>query len=121
MDEDGAVEGWRSGVGRGRCKGGLRAEEEVATHAGAGVAGRKVRCVTVDVQGHVTGVVSNDGIRVCTAIVEEMGDSIHGGLGAVGLSGREGAEGDEEGVVDGSGVEEEGADDLLEEVNASGW
>ena len=48
---------------------------------------------------HVTGMVSKSDDGVGSGIVEEMGEGMHGGLGAISLSGSQGAKSYQHGVV----------------------
>jgi hypothetical protein len=50
---------------------GLAAKEMVAIGAGARLVSGEILCVTFNVEDHVTGVVSNDGVRVHGAIVSK--------------------------------------------------
>ena len=85
----------------------------IASCAGSCFGSGKVGGVGVDVEDHVAGDESDDGIGMGCAVVEELRESCHGSLGAVGLLGGKRADGGEEGRIDGSGVEEEGSEDFL--------
>ena len=88
------------------------AEEEETRGAGAGLGLGKVGSVSVVVEDHVTGEVLDDGIRMGGCVVEQVHDSVGGGLGGAGLLGGNGAQGDQHGVVDGPGIVEENSHDL---------
>ena len=75
----------------------------------------------MDVQGHVACVISDNGIGMSGTIIKEVGHGIESVCGGVGLGGGDGADGDKHGVVDGTGVEEEHSDKLLDVLNAGGW
>ena len=68
----------------------------------------------MDVEGHVAGGVSEDGIGMCGGVVEELSDGDGGCFCAFGLGGSEGAECDEHSGVNCAGKMEEDSDDLLE-------
>ena len=68
----------------------------------------------MDMEDHAAGVVAEGGIGMSGRVVEELGDRNGGGFGAVVLLGGERAESDEHGAVDGAGVVEEGANNVLE-------
>ena len=76
---------------------------------------REIRGVTVDVQNHATSVVSDFGIRMGCAVVEEMYECCNGVSGAFCLCCGKGVESVEHGCIDCPGIEEEFADDLLAE------
>ena len=122
VDVDGAVDGWRDGVGiwSGGCVGGEGAEEEIAAGTGAGLGFGEVGCVAVDVEDHVAGMVADGGVRMSGAVVEQLGDGARGGFGTVGLGAGEGAEGDEQSGVDGASVVEKSTDDFLKTGDAGG-
>lgn len=116
MDVYGAV-GWRwrcirswrfERIGEGR------AEEEVPSGTRACVLFGEVGSVAVDVEDHAACMVPECCVWMGGSIIEELGDGNGGGCGAVVLLRGEGAEGNEHGVVDGSGIVEEGSDDGLE-------
>ena len=114
---DGPV-GWGN-VGWGlRGIKGLGSEVEVAANTAASFGGGQVGGITVDVEGHVTGCVAEVCIGMCCGVVEESSEGNGSGIGAAGLGCSKGAEGDEHGGVDCTCVEEEGADDLLEALDA---
>lgn len=56
---------------------------------------------------------------MCEAVVEELCDSLSGGLCAFGLGGCNGAKGDKHGGVYIAGIVEQGAHNLLNVSNAS--
>jgi hypothetical protein len=62
---------------------------------------------------HVAGAIAEYGVRVGRTVVEELGDSEGGGLGALGLGGCECAKRDEHGRVHGAGVEKEDSNYFL--------
>ena len=69
---------------------------------------------------HVAGDKADDSIRVGGAIVEQVGDALHGGLGAMGLLGGKRADGREHGGVDGAGIKKERAEDFLDAFGVGG-
>lgn len=66
------------------------------------------------VEAHVAGWESNGGVGMSEPILKELSGSSGGCFGAPCLGGAEVTEGDEHGGVDGAGVIQEGADDLLD-------
>jgi len=70
---------------------------------------RKVGGVAFNMKDHVAGVIMYNCIGVCSAIVEEVGESIKCGGGAIGLLRGKGANGSEHGGVDGARIEEQSA------------
>jgi len=71
----------------------VRAQEGIASSMGVAFGSTEVGGIAVGPQDHVTGMVSNDGIGMCCTIIEEVCESLEGGLGAVGLLGGKGAKG----------------------------
>ena len=65
-------------------------------------------------QAHVALVEADGGVRMGCTVIEEVCGCACGGFGAFGLGCCEGAEGDEHGAIDGSGVIQEGANDFLD-------
>ncbi len=65
-DVDGAVEFDRIAVNRETAK------KEVATSAASCTGGGAIRCIVMDVEGHVQGTVSYDGVGVHQHVVEEL-------------------------------------------------
>ncbi len=94
------------------------AEVEVAPGSGAGFGLGQVGGITVYHEEHVTGMVTNGDGGVSGGVVQQMGKCFHCGLGAVGLCGSEGAEGDEHCVVDRPGIVQECAYNFLESEGA---
>ena len=92
----------------------MGAEEEYTCGTRASVLFGKIRRITVDVQLHITCVVSNDSIGVSGTIVQELCHCLDGGLSAVSLGGSQCAEGNEHGGVDCSSIIEECANDFLQ-------
>ena len=124
--EDGAV-GVYGTVERGRCVcgeelavgiGRAGTEEEVAGDAAASVAFREVGSVGMNVEDHAGAVVADDSIGVSGEVVEETGDLAVSVLGGLGLFCGDGTDGDESSGVNGTGVEEGGASDGLDSVDA---
>ena len=70
-------------------------------------------------QDHVAGMIANDGIRMCGTIVKQVCKCLHGGLGAVGLLGGQGAKGNKHGRVHSMGVVEQDTNDFLDMFAAS--
>ena len=70
---------------------------------------RKVGGAAFNVKDHVAGVITYNCIGVCSTIVEELGESVKGGGGAIGLLRGKGADGGEHGGVDGARIEEQSA------------
>ena len=60
---------------------GLVVKVEMATNTVACTTGVVVSCVAVEVQYHVTGIASDDGIRVGVTVIEEV---VHGALVSTG-------------------------------------
>jgi len=63
---------------------------------------------------YVAGVVVNDHIGMGGTVIEEVLEGLHGGLGAVGLLGGQGAEGHKHGWVHSTGIVEEDTNDFLD-------
>ena len=72
----------------------------------------------MDVEYHSGAVVSDDSVGMGGEVVEQAGDLLVSVLGGFCLFGGDGADGDEGGRVDGSGVEEGGAGDGLDAKDA---
>jgi hypothetical protein len=74
------------------------------------------------VEAYVTGVVASDGVGMGSAIVQENGEGLGGGLCYMGLGGCKGAEvaEGEKGGVDGTSVVPGRANDFLESCEARG-
>jgi hypothetical protein len=72
----------------------------------------------MDVEYHSGAVVSDDSVGMGGEVVEQAGDLLVSVLGGFCLLGGDGADGDEGGRVDGSGVEEGGAGDGLDAKDA---
>ena len=89
------------------------AEVVIAGDARTSFGCSEVGGVAMNVQHHVACVISDRGIRMGGAVVEELGQSLHGRCGAVGLLGGERADGWQHGGVDGAGIEEERSQDFL--------
>ena len=70
---------------------------------------RKVGGVAFNMKDHVAGVITYNCIGVCSAIVEELGESVKCGCGAVGLLRGKCSDGGEHGGVDGASIEEQSA------------
>ncbi len=79
MREDGAVEADGAAVDRHGPK------EEVATDSAAGVGRCEVACVGVDVEDHVGGVITDDGLWVGGHVIQEGIDPFHCLLGGLRL------------------------------------
>jgi len=92
------------------------AEEEMASGATAGLGSREVRRVAMQVEYHVAGNIADGGIGVGVGIVEEPDSGIIGAFGGIGLVGGNGSEGDQHGWIDGDGIVEEHANNLLDKV-----
>jgi len=58
--------------------------------------------------------VANDSIRVCGPIVKQVHECLHGGLGAGGLLGGQGAKRDKHGRIHSMGIVEEDTNDFLD-------
>jgi hypothetical protein len=115
-DEAGAVNGsiaWRLLSWGALRVGGIAAEEEMATNAAGSFGGGKIGAISVDVQDHLTGRVSNHGVGIGGRIIEELDDSLGGENGCGRLCGSDGAEGNEHSWINGEPIVEQGADDLL--------
>lgn len=89
------------------------AEVVIAGDARTSFGCSEVRGVAMYIQHHVARIVSDRGIGMGGAVVEELGESLHGCCGAVGLLGGERADGWQHGGVDGAGIEEERSQDFL--------
>ena len=89
----------------------------MATGAASGTGRGKVRGVAVDVYNHVTGGVSNGGVGVGIGVVEEPQGFIVGFFSGHRLLGREGANGNKHGGINGDGVTEDCANYMLHKVN----
>jgi hypothetical protein len=78
----------------------------------------QIGSVDVNVKDHVTGVDSDGCVRVSGGVVEELMGGASGLFGGVGLGGGDGAEGSAHGGVDGTGVIQEDAHDLLDAIRS---
>jgi hypothetical protein len=78
VDVDGAIERWGLGIwiGSGCQIGRKRAEKEGATGMRAGLGFRQVGGITVDMEDHSTGMVSEGGIGIGWTIVEGLGECL---------------------------------------------
>ena len=114
---DGSIERWVGGCG---VSGRLGTEEEETSSTSAGFGFGEVGCIAVNVEAHVTGMVTNGGIRVRGSVVEQVDCGFGGGFGALGLSGGEAAKGDKHGVVNGTGIVEENAHNLADPGGCGG-
>ena len=65
------------------------AEIVMATNATARFGHRQKGCVTIDVEDHAAGVVATCGVRMGSAIVEDLDDGFGSIFGSFGLSGGE--------------------------------
>ena len=70
--------------------------------AGGGLV--QVGGVTVDGQEHGAGGETSDGVGMGGCVVEQVGGRASSGMGAFGLGGRKGAEGDQHGGINVPGV-----------------
>ena len=87
----------------------------MATRAAARLGLCEIRCIAVDRQNHVAGVISEDRVRVGGNIVEEIQCLLHCARGRRGLVGSNSAERDQHGGVNGAGIVEECSCHLLDE------
>ena len=85
---------------------GLVAKEILATNAAASAGFGKVGGVNLEVQDHVTGAVSDGGVRVGRSIIEDTNGCVMGCLHCLRLLGRDGANGNEHGWVNRDSVVE---------------
>jgi hypothetical protein len=97
----------------------VAAKVEEATGSGAGFGFRQVGGVAVDTKEHATGMISESDGGVSGSIVEQVSESFHGCLGAISLGCCQGAKSYQHGVVESSGIVEEGAHNFLESEGAS--
>lgn len=67
---------------------------------------------------HIAGVISNSGIGMRGSVIEELDNAFNGFGGSGILLGREGVDGEQHGIIDGTGVEEESAEDFLDAMNS---
>ena len=81
---------------------------------------RNIGDVTVDMEDHVIGRISDSRDRMGDGIVEEPEDLIIGLLGGLGLLGGDRYEGGKHDRVDVNGVVQKGPDDLLNEGDGLG-
>ena len=109
ISQDGSIE-------RGSIR--VISEVVVATNSGVGFGAAEVGGISVDAVDHLAGLVADDSIRMGGSVVEELDSGLGSGLSAMGLFRAEFVEGNQHGVVHGTAVEEEGADDLLEALDA---
>ena len=68
----------------------------------------------MDIEDHVRSVVANFGIRMYGHVIKELVDTITRLFGGCALLGHNGRERHEDGRIDGAGVVEEAADNLLD-------
>jgi len=66
---------------------GLCAQKVIANCLISAFGGSEVRCIRCESINHVAGVISNSGIWVHGAVIEDLGDDFHGVSGAMGLLG----------------------------------
>jgi hypothetical protein len=85
------------------------AEVLVAGGARSSFRCRKVGGIAFNVEDHVTGAIADDCIGVRSAVVEELGEGLKSGGGAVGLLRGKCSDGGQHGGVDGASVEKQGA------------
>jgi hypothetical protein len=116
VDMDGAVGGWW-------CRGGrwfvhAFTEKKYSTRARSRLRLRQVGRVAVHVEDHIAGRISDSGLGMSGSVVEELIGGPRGHLGGFRLGGGDGSEGDKHRGVDGTGVIQKKADDLLDEVHA---
>jgi hypothetical protein len=52
---------------------GVGAKEEESAYSGAGLGLKEVGCIAVDLEYHVTGLVSDDGVQMGGCIVQQFG------------------------------------------------
>ena len=89
--------------------------KEMSPSPASGSRLRKVRSVAVHTEDHVAGGVSEDSVRICCTIVQKLDDILHGGFGAFRLICRDGANGNQHRRIYSTCIEEQRADDLLDE------
>ena len=65
---------------------------------------------------HVTGMVSDDGIRISGSVIEELSECFGSCLGGMGLGGGKGSKSNQHGGINSSGIIEESANALSEVV-----
>ncbi len=100
---DGAVGRWI--CGRRFCRvTGVRAEIVMAVNATASFGHRHIGSVAIDVEDHATSVVAKCGVRMGSAIVEDLDDDFCSVLGSLGLFGGKRIECNRQVDVDGSSV-----------------
>ncbi len=106
-DKDGTVEANLFELDRfaGVVGGRLIAEVEEAGVAGAREGFAEVGSITVDMKPHGAGEVGYGGIGVARSVVEKLDNELHGAFGGSTLLCGKRVDGDEHGVVDGTGVE----------------
>ncbi len=92
----------------------------VTTSTTTGFRGGKIGCIAVDVKYHVASRVADDRVGVSGGVVEEVNDGSGGGGGGFGLRAGDCVERDQHGGVDGAGIVEKSADNLLDAVDVSG-
>ena len=90
----------------------------MGTSAAAGFKFIEETSVGVASKQHVTGAVSNAVVGVGGDVVEELVNGRAGGFSGRSLLGVYGAEGNEELIVDGAAVPEEGANNALDTFDA---
>ena len=78
---------------------------EEATTVGTGFGFGAVGGITVDVEDHVAGSITDGSIGMSGSIVEEVGSGISSSFGANGLGRGQSTQGWEHGIVDGTGIE----------------
>jgi hypothetical protein len=109
---DGAIEG--RGVGtRSEARGGCT-EIEQAASAGARFGFGQEGGITVNAEDHGARAETNNSIRMSHGIVKELGCGSVGELGRLGLDSCKGSQGNEHGGIDGTGIVQENANDLLD-------
>lgn len=97
---------------------GFVTEKMETTSARASFGFRQVGGIAVNVKEHCTGMITNGGIRVCGCIVEKVNGSFGSGFGALGLGSCKAAKCNKHGTVNGTGIEEEHANNFLETCDA---
>ena len=92
----------------------------ISSSAGACFRGGEIRGVAVNLENHVAGVVADNGIRVRSAVVQELGDGLECGMCSVGLLRGDGSNGSEHGGVNSPCIIEEGSKNFLDAFGIRG-
>jgi hypothetical protein len=96
------------------------AEKVIAGGMGMSIGGGEIRGITLDMECHVACNELGSDIRVSGTVVEELSYAFQGGFGDVSLLGGKSTDGHEHGRINGTGIEEQSAEHLLDVFGVGG-